>query len=151
MKEPSLTARPDPGKPVQSVISAGGVILDSEGRVLLLRRKQEGTWVLPKGRVEPGETLKQTALREVEEETGLKNFKIIREIGLVRYIFFWRPDNVNYKKTVHYFLMRLNGQNEIKMEPDFAEFAWRNTEEAAKLLTFENDRRIVRSIIVAYN
>jgi 8-oxo-dGTP pyrophosphatase MutT (NUDIX family) len=146
VKEPSLTARPDPGKPVQSVISSGGVILDAEGRILLLRRKQEGTWVLPKGRVESGETLRQTALREVEEETGLKNLRVLREIGLVRYIFFWRPDNVNYKKTVHYFLMKLNGQNEIKMEPDFSEFVWRTTEEAIKLLTFENDRRIVRSI-----
>jgi 8-oxo-dGTP pyrophosphatase MutT (NUDIX family) len=146
VKEPSLTARPDPGKPIQSVVSAGGVILDAEGRVLLLRRKQEGTWVLPKGRVEPGETLRQTALREVEEETGLKNLRIMREIGLVRYLFFWRPDNVNYKKTVHYFLMRLNGQSEIKMEPDFGEYAWRTTEDAIKLLTFENDRRIVRSI-----
>jgi hypothetical protein len=82
----------------------------------------------------------------VEEETGLKNLRVVREICLVRYIFFWRPDNVNYKKTVHYFLMKLNGQNEIKMEPEFSEFVWRTTEEAIKLLTFENDRRIVRSI-----
>lgn len=146
MKEPSLTGRPDPGKPVQTVTSSGGVILDAEGRVLLLRRKQEGTWVLPKGRVEPGETLRQTAIREVEEETGLKNLRVMREIGFVRYIFFWRPDNVNYKKTVHYFLMKLNGQDEIKMEPEFAEFVWRTAEEAIKLLTFENDRKIVRSI-----
>ena len=148
MKEPALTGQPDPGKPVHTVTSAGGVILDAENRVLLLRRKQEGTWVLPKGRVEPGESLRQTALREVEEETGLKNLRIIREIGLVRYIFFWRPNNVNYKKTVHYFLMKLNnGENELKMEPNFSEYAWQKADEAAKLLTFENDRKIVRSIV----
>ncbi len=148
MREPPLTARPDPSKPTKPVTSAGGVILDSEGRVLMLHRKQEGTWVLPKGRVEPGESLRQTALREVEEETGLKDVKVVKEIGLVRYMFFWRPDNVNYRKTVHYFIMRLNGSaaDSIKLEEDFSEHAWRPVDEAAKLLTFENDRRIVRSI-----
>ena len=147
MKEPSLTARPDMSKPIQSVVSSGGVIQNGEGRILLLKRKQEGTWVLPKGRVEPGESLRETAIREVAEETGLKDLRVIREIGLVRYLFFWRPDNVNYRKTVHYFLMKLNGSSEtIKMEPDFSEYVWQTVEDAIKLLTFENDRRIVRSI-----
>jgi len=148
VRDASLTGRPDPNRPTQPVTSAGGVILDRGNRVLVLRRKQEGTWVLPKGRVEPGEHLRQTATREVEEETGLKDLKVIREIGLVRYQFFWRPDNVNYRKTVHYFLMRLNGGDPaLKMEDDFAEHAWLPPEEAAKQLTFENDRRIVRAIV----
>ena len=73
-----LTSRPDPGKPVKTVTSAGGVVLNHDGLVLVLRRKTEGTWVLPKGRVEPGESLKQTALREVEEETGLRGIDIVR-------------------------------------------------------------------------
>ena len=146
--EKQLTGRPDPTKPVQSVSSSGGVVLNHEGQVLILRRKQEGTWVLPKGKMEPGETIAQTALREVEEETGLKELKIVREIGLVRYIFFWRPDNINYKKTVHYFLMRINGtEPEMKLEPDFSTHAWEPPSKALKLLTFENDRRIVRSIV----
>ncbi|MBA3045934.1 MAG: NUDIX domain-containing protein [Candidatus Thermoplasmatota archaeon] len=150
MKEPSLTGRADPGKPTHPVTSSGGVILDSEGRVLVLRRKTEGTWVLPKGRMEPGENLRQTALREVQEETGLSELKIIREIGLVRYIFFWRPENINYKKTVHYFLMKLNNgkEPEMKLEPNFAEHSWTPVDDAVKLLTFENDRRIVRAITI---
>ncbi|MCK5024314.1 MAG: NUDIX domain-containing protein [Thermoplasmata archaeon] len=122
-------------------------MLNHEGQVLILRRKQEGTWVLPKGKMEPGETLIQTALREVQEETGLSDLKIIREIGLVRYIFLWRPDNVNYNKTVHYFLMGINStEQEMNLEPDFSTYAWENPSEALKMLTFENDRRIVRSI-----
>ncbi len=148
MTEKQLTGRPDPSKPTHPVISSGGVVLNHEGQVLILRRKQEGTWVLPKGKMEPGETLTQTALREVQEETGLNDLRIIREIGLVRYIFLWRPDNVNYNKTVHYFLMQINGNKpEMKLEPDFSTHAWEEPSEALKMLTFENDRRIVRSIV----
>ena len=147
MTEKQLTGRPDPTKPTESVISSGGVVLNPDGHVLILRRKQEGTWVLPKGKAEPGETLVQTALRDVEEETGLKNLKIIRQIGLVRYIFLWRPDNKNYKRTVHYFLMQINGtEQEMVLEPDFSTYAWEIPSKALKMLTFENDRRIVRSI-----
>ena len=148
MKELNLTGRPESGRPVKPVTSAGGVILNSQGKVLILRRRTEGTWVLPKGQTEPGETLRQTALREVREETGLKNLMIVREIGLVRYVFFWRPDNVNYRKTVHYFLMKVQdgGESGIVLEPDFSEHSWIQADEAVKILTFENDRRIVRGI-----
>ena len=104
--------------------------------------------MLPKGKTEPGENLIQTAIREVEEETGLKNLKVIRQIGLVRYVFLWRPDNKNYKKTVHYFLMQINGtEQEMALEPDFSTYAWEMPADAVKMLTFENDRRIVRSIV----
>ena len=147
MTEKQLTGRPDPSKPTEPVTSSGGVVLNNDNHVLILRRKQEGTWVLPKGKMEPGETLVQTAIREVQEETGLADLKVIREIGLVRYVFLWRPDNKNYNKTVHYFLMQINGtEQEMKLEPDFSTFAWETASDALKMLTFENDRRIVRSI-----
>ena len=147
MNEKQLTGRPDPSKPTKPVTSSGGVVQNPDGKVLILRRRQEGTWVLPKGKMEPGETRAQTALREVQEETGLANLKIIREIGLVRYVFLWKPDNMNYNKTVHYFLMNINGpEQEIILEPDFSAHAWEEPNEALKHLTFENDRRIVRSI-----
>lgn len=147
MKEGQLTGRPDPNKPVHPTKSSGGVVLNHDGQALILRRRQEGTWVLPKGKVDKGETLVQTALREVQEETGLENLKIVREIGLVRYLFLWRPENVNYNKTVHYFLMHLNGdETEVHTEPEFSDYLWGKPSEVEKLLTFENDRRIVRSI-----
>ena len=120
--------------------------MDKDRKVLILRRKVEGTWVLPKGRREEGESLLETALREVEEETGLGNLKVERRIGLVRYTFFWRPENINYRKIVHYFLMR-SGDGEVKLEPDFSEHSWVDYKGAMKLLNFENDRRIVRSVL----
>ncbi len=144
----SFTGKPDPGKPTIKVVSAGGVILDDEKNVLVLKRRLEGTWVLPKGRNEPGETLLDTALREVREETGIGHLKVEREIGMVRYIFLWRPKEVNYRKTIHYFLMNLldGGKNEVKLEEDFSQHSWVTYKEAMKLLTFENDRRIVRAV-----
>ena len=143
----SPTGRPDPSKPTHAVTSAGGVVLNSDDEVLLLKRKAEGTWVLPKGKTEPEEELVNTALREVEEESGLGNLKVERKIGMVRYTFYWRPEMVNYKKTVHYYLMRVNGASEMNLEPDFSEYKWADLDEAGKLLTFENDRRIVRSLV----
>ena len=52
------------------VRAAGGIVVDDSGDMLLIRRNNR--WDLPKGKVEAGETLLQTALREVEEETGIK-------------------------------------------------------------------------------
>jgi hypothetical protein len=66
----SPTGRPDPSKPTELITSAGGVVMDLQERVLLLKRRVEGTWVLPKGRVEPDETLTDTALREVQWSGG---------------------------------------------------------------------------------
>ena len=144
----SLTGRPDPNKPTNPITSAGGVIVDPEDKILILKRKVEGTWVLPKGRREPGETLLDAALREIREETGLEHLDVLRKIGMVRYTFYWRPEMVNYKKTVHYFLMRADNGTEanVNIEPDFSEYSWTAVENALKLLTFENDRRIVRSL-----
>lgn len=139
-----LTGPPMPDKPVKPVTSSGGVIFNDDGRVLILRRKVERTWVLPKGRVEEGETLRETALREVEEETGIPSPEILQEIGLVRYIFFWHPDDVNYNKTVHYFLMRVPNGAEVNTEEDFGEYMWADEAEAVKNLRHENDRLIAR-------
>ena len=67
----------------QPILAASAVILDSAGRFLLVQRAnppEEGHWTLPGGRVDPGETLEQTAIREVYEETGVI-VRIIKELG----------------------------------------------------------------------
>ena len=53
-------------------VGVGVVIVDAQGRILLERRSDNGMWGLPGGKIEPGESLCQTALREVREETGLE-------------------------------------------------------------------------------
>ncbi len=58
--------------------AAGGLILNPSGEILLMFRK--GKWDLPKGKMEAGERPEETALREITEETGLKNIKIIKKL-----------------------------------------------------------------------
>ncbi len=77
-------AAPAAGTP--PILCAGGVIHDSRGRLLLIRRghaPSRGTWSLPGGRVEPGETSAAAAEREVLEETGLQ-VTAVRPAGSVR-------------------------------------------------------------------
>ena len=63
---------------MKPVTAAGGAVRSESGRVLLIRRFHR--WDLPKGRTESGETPRRTALREVEEETGLHSLEIVREL-----------------------------------------------------------------------
>lgn len=84
--------------------SCGGVVI-FRGKILVLyknyKNKYEG-WVLPKGTVEPGEEFKETALREVKEETGV-TASIIKYIGKSQYTFNTPQDMV--EKDVYWYLM----------------------------------------------
>ena len=74
---------------VRDAIAAGGVVLrdrDGTREVVLTGRYADGTWVFPKGTPDHGEEIEDTALREVEEETGLK-VRILRDIGTTDYWF----------------------------------------------------------------
>ncbi len=68
------------------IACVGGVVIDSEGRLLVVQRRNEparGLWSLPGGRVEPGESAEAAVVREVAEETGL-HIEVIREVGTVQ-------------------------------------------------------------------
>ena len=76
-------------------ISSGGVIVF--GNAILLLKKYNGDWVLPKGKVEPGEKKDEAALREVFEESGLKA-EIIKYLGEIHYTY---KENWDENKRVH--------------------------------------------------
>src|SRR5438552_18225893 len=61
--------------------------------------------MLPKGVIEEGETAETVALREVREETGISNVRVVADLGEERYYFFWRSEDTYYDKTVRYFLL----------------------------------------------
>lgn len=98
------------------------------------------TWSLPKGTPDAGETLEQTALREVTEETGLA-VRIVAPVGPIEYTFVQR--GVRIQKTVHYFLMESIGGSLSDHDHEFDEVRWVGVAEAEALMSFSTERRIV--------
>jgi 8-oxo-dGTP diphosphatase len=122
------------------VIRAAGGLVVRGGRVLVVHRPRHDDWSLPKGKLEAGETWEQAALREVEEETGLA-CELGPEAGRTRY----EVDGV--PKEVRYFRMTAPGDPRPRNEVD--ELRWATPDEAAGLLTYAGERRLVESCVRA--
>lgn len=126
--------------------SAGGVVVRAEADrpslvVGMRRRGRDGvTWTLPKGTPDPGETIEETALREVGEETGLE-VRIVEPVGSIEYDFV--QDRRRIHKTVHYFLMEPVGGDLARHDLEFEEVRWIGFDEAPALLTFQTERDLV--------
>ncbi len=126
--------------------SAGGIVIRLvDGRPQLVvgmrRRERDGlTWTLPKGTPKSGETLEETALREVAEETGLE-VGITGGLGSIEYWFVQR--GVRIHKTVHYFSMEPRGGDLSRHDREFEQVRWIDLEEAHSTLTFETERDLV--------
>lgn len=128
--------------------SCGGVVI-FRGKILVLyknyKNKYEG-WVLPKGTVEPGEEYKETALREVKEETGV-SAQIIKYIGKSQYSFNTPQDTV--EKDVHWYLMMADSYySKPQREEYFVDSGYYKFYEAYHLLKFSNEKQILEK---AYN
>lgn len=90
--------------------SAGGVVLNSKGKVALVYEDDFNGWVIPKGHIKNGETLEQTSKREIFEETGLKNIKLIKFLGIIRR----KEYGTGKSKVIHCFLYELQKPDTIK-------------------------------------
>ena len=134
--------KPMVGKLYRTQVSAGGVPWQRNKKFLLIRRRDEGIWCFPKGKVDEEEDFKKTALREIKEETGLQG-QIADYLGKVEYAFFRPEENMNYHKTVHYYLVEVKSRR-IKLESEFEESLWCIYSEAVKLLHYDNDVKIIR-------
>lgn len=122
-------------------ISCGGVVMN-KGRVLLLK-KFGGDWVLPKGRIEPGESKEEAALREVREETGAIA-EIRKYIGYIKYAYTLH-DTTQILKTVHFYYMYTNNANLApQREEGFAQAALLPAEMALKLIRFDAEKKMIQ-------
>lgn len=130
----------------QTARSAGGVVVDGEGRVALIRvrRGTQDRWVLPKGTVEAGERPEDAALREVREETGLEA-EVVEPLRTIDYWFVSKEDDVRLHKYVHFFLMRAIGGDVADHDEESEEARWFFFDEAAEACTFASERDLVRS------
>jgi 8-oxo-dGTP pyrophosphatase MutT (NUDIX family) len=125
-------------RPVRQAVSAGGVVYRRDGsniEVVLVMRHEGDGWVLPKGTAEAGETLEQTALREVQEETGLE-VEIVDAVGEDRYSFEPRRERVRVDKVVHHYLMEPRGGDFGLHDHEYQAVDWFDINEAPRLLAF---------------
>jgi 8-oxo-dGTP pyrophosphatase MutT (NUDIX family) len=124
--------------------SAGGLVVDARGRVLLIRARDlrnQPVWTLPKGTLGPGESSADAALREVREETGYR-CEVVRELDTATYWF--QRDGQRIRKTVRWFLMRpLEKVGEHDHEVD--EVAWLERDAALGRLRYDSDRHLVEA------
>ena len=126
--------------------SAGGIVVRVIAGVPHLvagrrRRERDGcSLTLPKGTPNPPETLEETALREVAEETGLE-VRIVAPIDRIEYVFVQGGAKIH--KTVHYWLMEPIGGDLAGNDHEFDEVRWVPLADAPGLLTFETERALV--------
>lgn len=130
----------------ETVRAAGGVVFrrgdDGATQVLIIHRPAYDDWTFPKGKCENGETEEDAAIREVEEETGLR-CRLGRELATTRYV-----DGHGRPKTVRYWLVTpVGGRLEPNHEVDAARYV--ELEQAAQLLTYERDRELLSRLASA--
>ncbi len=122
--------------------SCGAVVyrkINNEIRYLLIRNRRSSNWSFPKGHVENGETLEDTAVREVFEETGLHikilpGFKCKSEYSIQNRI----------KKTVQIFVAATDDTQTIIQQEEIEDYLWLTYDKAYKQLKFENDKTILK-------
>lgn len=119
------------------VSAAGGVIV-RDGKVLLVHRAAYDDWTLPKGKLEPGESWEDAALREIEEETGLR-CTLSTEAGRSYY-----TDARGRPKEVRFFMMSSSGEPAAGHEIDAVR--WVGLAQAAAQLTYRSDRDLLAAL-----
>ena len=104
---------------------------------------QDARWSLAKGTPDAGETMEETALREVREETGLE-VQMQEPISSITYWFADRDNAVRYHKTVHFYLMVPVGGGIELHDPEFDVVRWFPIDEALKILIYPNETAVMR-------
>lgn len=121
--------RAGPGAAGARILAASAIVADGRGRILLVLRANEpqaGLWAVPGGRVEPGETLREAAAREVLEETGI-TVEVGRELGVLEVPF---PPHAAYE--IHDFAAEFVA-GEATAADDADDVCWAGAEELAAL------------------
>ena len=136
-----------PSDPAQAVelSAAGGIVWRrSYGgvEVVVCHRSWASLWALPKGKPNQGEHPEATALREVQEETGL-DVDLGPLVGEVRYSFHRPEDGAVCNKVVRFFLMSPSGGDITRHDAEFDQVIWLPAREAASRLTYANEARIL--------
>jgi 8-oxo-dGTP pyrophosphatase MutT (NUDIX family) len=131
-------------------VSAGGLTwrrdADNSVSVVLVRPAGRKTWVLPKGHLEPGETVEEAAQREVREESGLTVGKI-QPLGEISYVYSARERGgstlTRIFKRVYFFLMEHTGGDTAAHDAEIEEVAWMSLADARLRATHESEQQLI--------
>ncbi|HZW78548.1 MAG TPA: NUDIX domain-containing protein [Flavobacteriaceae bacterium] len=117
---------------IKAVEAAGGVVYNDMGDVLFIRRNKK--WDLPKGKIEKGESIEEAAIREVEEETGIKDL-VLNDFIMTTYHVFTR-DNKFRLKITHWYRMHSNykGAFSPQIDEGIKKVKWKNKEKVKEAL-----------------
>ena len=115
--------------------AAGGVVV-RDGQVALVHRPRYDDWTLPKGKLDPGESFEEAAVREVQEETGVRA-RLVRELPATSYKVGGRP------KIVRYWLMDVEHEGPFEPNDETDQLRWVAPDEALGLLTYDRDRDVL--------
>ena len=130
-------------KKFPEIIAAGGKVINNKSEILFIYRNKK--WDLPKGKVEKNENISQTALREVEEETGIKNLSIIKPLDKTYHIF--KRGRKNYLKTTYWFEMKsdYNGKFKPQKKEGITRVEWIGVENLSNILpkSYANIRTLI--------
>ncbi len=133
--------------------SAGGVVFNNEGEVLLIqnssmREARTMYWGFPKGHIEDKESSKEAALREVSEETEVE-VEIVDKVGDSKYVF-GKGENRIFKIVIIY-LMKYTGGELKHQSSELLDAKWVEPKEAMKMLSFQNDKKLLKDAITLKN
>ena len=123
----------------ERIDAAGGVVV-RDRRVLLVHRPRYDDWAFPKGKLDPGESFEDAALREVEEETGVR-CTLGRELSPASYEVRGR------RKLVRYWLMEPQAETEFVPNEETDEVRWLTPDEARALLSYDHDRELLAAAL----
>ena len=138
--------RRPPRMPKVEETSAGGLIVDRAGEhlraALIARHDRRGrlVWSLPKGHLEAGETPEDAAIREVEEETGIRG-RVLAPLGVIDFWFI--AENRRIHKTVHHYLMEASGGELSDEDAEVVEVAWFPLGDVRERLAYADERRLL--------
>jgi 8-oxo-dGTP pyrophosphatase MutT (NUDIX family) len=126
--------------------AAGGVVFNKNNEILFIYRLDK--WDLPKGKVEKGETIPETAIREVQEECGINKVIIDNFIGKTYHIYTYKEKEI---LKISYWYKMYSNENELipQLEEDITKVVWKNRREVQKAMknTYANIRLLFESMI----